>query len=253
MVYHSGMGGVIIMRTIGEVARLSGVSIRTLRLYDEAGLLPPASVTEAGYRLYDDAALERLQMILLFRALRFPLKDIREMLLSPAFSMQEALGLQITLLEMQRAQLDRLINHARQLQQNGGSIMSFSAFDTTNQDQYADEVRQRWGDTDAYRDYAQRSKGRTKQDASLAADAMMRIFAAFGDIRHTSPDSDDAQQLVAQLQQHISANYYECTPEILRGLGRMYTADERFAANIDKAGGEGTADFAARAIEVFCR
>ena len=241
------------MRTIGEVARLSGVSIRTLRLYDEQGLLKPSRITDAGYRLYDDDALARLQMILMFRALRFPLRDIRQILDAPSLDVNEVLSQQITLLEMQRAQLDRLIDHARQLQTSGGHTMNFSAYDTHEEECYADEVRQRWGETDAYRDYEQRSKNRSKQDASLAADGMMRIFAALGEIRHTDPAGDAAQQLVCKLQQFISDNYYDCTKEILRGLGQMYTADERFAANIDKAGGEGTAAFTAKAIEIHCK
>lgn len=241
------------MRTIGEVSRLSGVSIRTLRLYDEEGLLKPSRITDAGYRLYDDGALARLQMILMFRALRFPLRDIRQILDAPSLDMNEVLTQQIAMLEMQRAQLDRLIDHAHQLQLTGGHTMNFSAYDTHDQERYAEEVRERWGKTDAYREYEQRSKNRTKQDASLAADGMMRIFTAFGEIRSTAPESDAVQQLVRRLQQFISDNYYDCTREILRGLGQMYTADERFAANIDKAGGEGTAAFAARAIEIYCQ
>ena len=119
------------MRTVGEVSRLTGVSIRTLQHYDRIGLLRPATRTEAGYRLYDDGDLERLQQILLFRELAFPLKEIRRILENPAFDRKQALEQQITLLEMRRDQLERLIVLARDIQREGGDrTMDFSEFDT---------------------------------------------------------------------------------------------------------------------------
>lgn len=104
------------MNTVKEVSRLTGVSVRTLHYYDAISLLKPSRVTEAGYRLYDDTALRRLQTILLFRELQFPLKEIREILGSPGFDPMEALQQQIHLLELQRRHLDKLISHARQIQ-----------------------------------------------------------------------------------------------------------------------------------------
>jgi len=241
------------VRTIGEVSRISGVSVRALRLYDTQGLLKPCAVTEAGYRLYDDDALARLHLILLFRALRFPLKDIRDMLDAPGFQPEEALTQQLALLEMQRDQLDRLIGHTKQLIQTGVKTMDFSVFDETRQQAYADEVKSRWGATDAYREYENRTKQRPAQEQSLAADGLMRVLAAFGEIRTLDPAAPEAQQLVQQLQAFITAHYYECTMPILMGLGQMYTADERFRKNIDAAGGEGTAEFVSHAIESYCK
>ena len=103
------------MKTVKEVSLLTGVSVRTLHHYDAIGLLKPTRVTEAGYRLYDDTALGRLQTILLFRQLQFPLKEIRDILDSPGFDPMEALTQQIHLLELQRQQLDNLISHARKI------------------------------------------------------------------------------------------------------------------------------------------
>ena len=114
------------------------------------------------------------------------------------------------------------------------------------------EVYQRWDDTDAYREYEQKTKNYTNEKWSDANDGMMAIFAEFASCKQNGAeaDSNEAQALVAKLQAHITANYYTCTDEILAGLGKMYVADERFKKNIDKYG-EGTAGFVAEAIKVL--
>jgi len=119
---------------------------------------------------------------------------------------------------------------------------------------YKAEARERWGDTDAYREHEQKTKNYTKEKWTEANDGMMVIFAEFVACKASgaSADSDEAQALVAKLQAHITANYYTCTDEILAGLGKMYVADERFKKNIDKYR-EGTAEFASQAIAVFCQ
>ena len=116
------------------------------------------------------------------------------------------------------------------------------------------EARERYGNTAAYREHEQKTKNYTKEKWAEANDGMMAIFAEFATCKDggASADSAEAQALVAKLQAHITANYYTCTDEILAGLGKMYVADERFKKNIDKYG-EGTAEFAADAIEVYCR
>lgn len=237
------------MKTVKETAALTGVSVRTLHHYDSIGLLKPAKITEAGYRLYDDASLQRLQTILLFRQLQFPLEEIRRILDAPGFDPREALEQQIHMLELQREHLDRLIDHARKLQKTGVMTMSFEAFDNSKLEQYAAEAKERWGNTDAYREYEKKSE---KGSMDAAAAEMMQIFAQLGKIRTGDPASTEAQTLVAELQQFITDHYYTCTREILRGLGEMYSVDERFAQNIDNAGGEGTAAFATSAIRIFC-
>lgn len=237
------------MKTVKETAALTGVSVRTLHHYDEIGLLKPARVTETGYRFYDDACLQRLQTILLFRQLKFPLKEIRRILDAPDFDPREALEQQIHMLELQREHLDNLIAHARTLQQTGGMTMNFNAFDNSKLEQYAAEAKERWGNTDAYREY---EKKKVQGGMDAAGTEMMEIFARMGKIRTMDPASPEAQTLVAELQQFITDHYYTCTREILGGLGEMYSADERFARNIDKTGGEGTAVFATSAIRIYC-
>ena len=240
------------MKTVKEVSALTGVSVRTLHHYDAIGLLKPAKVTEAGYRLYSGKELGRLQTILLFRALQFPLKEIKEILDSPGFDPIDALEQQIRLLELQRNHLDKLISHARQIQKTGVIDMDFKPFDKHEMDAYAAEAKAKWGKTDAYREFEQKTAGQTHEQMQSTGDALMDIFAEIGTIRHTSPDSDEAQTLIAKLQSFISENYYTCTKQILRGLGMMYIAGDSMTENIDRAGGEGTADFAHRAIEVYC-
>lgn len=119
---------------------------------------------------------------------------------------------------------------------------------------YSAEIRERWGDTSAYREHEEKTKNYTKEKWAEANDGLMAIFAEFAACMKSGAnvDSDEAQALVAKLQAHITVNYYTCTDEILAGLGKMYVADERFKKNIDKYG-EGTAEFAADAIEVYCR
>ena len=119
-------------------------------------------------------------------------------------------------------------------------------------DNYSTEARERWGDTDAYREHKDKTKNYTKEKWVEANDGLMAIFAEFAVCkdRGMSADSAEAQALVAKLQAHITANYYTCTDEILAGLGKMYVADERFKKNIDKYG-EGTAEFAAEGIRIY--
>ena len=241
------------MKTVKEVSVLTGVSVRTLHHYDAIGLLKPARITEAGYRLYDDPDLQRLQTILLLRQLQFPLKEIKDILDAPGFDPVAALEQQIKLLELRREQLDKLITHARQLQQNGGNLMKFDAFDNSKIDAYAAEAKAKWGKTDAYKEFEQKTKGQTKEQQRSTGDALMAIFAEIGEVKHLSPESAEAQALIKKLQDFITAHYYTCTPQILKGLGMMYIAGDSMTENINKAGGEGTAEFAHKAIEYFTR
>ena len=237
------------MKTVKEVSRITGVSVRTLHHYDAIGLLKPSKITESGYRLYDDTALQRLQAILFFRELEFPLQEIKAILDSLNFDPVEALESQIRLLQLRRDHLDNLISHALKIQKTGVINLNFKPFDKSELDAYAAEAKAKWGKTDAYKEYEQKSSGKDAPNA----DAMMAIFAEMGKIRHADPASAEAQALVCKLQNHITANYYNCTKSILAGLGQMYVADERFKANIDRAGGEGCAEFAAKAIKIYCK
>ncbi len=239
------------MRTVHEVSQLTGVSVRTLHHYDAIGLLKPTQVTEAGYRLYDDGALAQLQTILLFRELRFPLKDIRDILADPHFDRRDALQTQVRLLEMERARLQAVISLANEMLATGGDIMDFKPFDKTQQELYAAEAKAKWGHTAAWQESQQRAA--TGAGQHRAQDGLMAIFAAFGTVKDKGADAAEALALAAKLQSYITENYYTCTLDVLRGLGQMYAADERFAHAIDQAGGKGTAQFAAAAIAAYCQ
>ena len=241
------------MKTVKEVSTLTGVSVRTLHHYDAIGLLKPTRVTDAGYRLYDDTALRRLQTILLFRELQFPLKEIKGILDSPEFDPKDALEQQIHLLELQRQHLDALISHARNIQMTGVTLMDFSPFDRSELEEYTAQAKAKWGKTEAYKEFEQKTAGQTPAQMQDAGDALMDIFAQIGAIRHTSPASEEAQGLVAKLQGFITDHYYTCTKQILLGLGQMYIAGDSMTENIDKAGGEGTAEFTHQAIEIYCK
>lgn len=241
------------MKTVKEVSRLTGVSVRTLHHYHAIGLLKPSRITEAGYRLYDDTALRRLQAIMLFRELQFPLKEIRQILDAPGFDPRQALAAQIELLELKRQHLDKVISHARKLQKTGVTFMDFTPFDRNEMDKYAAQAKEKWGKTDAYKEFQQKTADRTPTQMQSTGDALMDIFAEFGIIRHLSPGSGEAQTLVRKLQNFISTHYYTCTPQILRGLGQMYIAGDTMTENIDKAGGEGTAVFVHQAINIYCK
>lgn len=152
------------MMTVNEVSKLAGVSIRTLHYYDKIGLLHPSTVTEAGYRQYDDTALERLQQILLFRELEFPLKEIKEILDSDRFDKKKALEQQIELLTLKKEHLEDLISFAREIKDKGEKNMDFTVFDTAKIDAYAREAKERWGKTDAYQEYERKSEGRGEME-----------------------------------------------------------------------------------------
>ena len=238
---------------VNEVSKLTGVSIRTLQYYDRIGLLHPAKYTEAGYRLYDDAALETLQQILLFRELEFPLKDIKEIISSPDFDRRKALDQQIELLRLKKEHIENLIDLAREIKLSGVKKLTFDAFDTKKIDEYAAQAKASWGTTPAYKEFEEKSKGRTKEEDKKIYQGMIDLFAQFGRIRDTDPASGEAQALVKKLQDHITEHMYTCTKEILSGLGKMYAAGGEFTQNIDSYGGGGTAEFASRAIEIFCK
>ena len=161
------------MMTIHEVSKLAGVSVRTLHHYDAIGLLPPTALTESGYRLYDDTALARLQSILLFRELEFPLKDIKRILDDPKFDQATALTDQIKLLELRQARLGRLITLARETLETGVTPMKFDVFDKAEQEKYTAEVKEKWGNTIAYQEYQQHEKG----GATGTPADLMRHFA----------------------------------------------------------------------------
>ena len=239
------------MLTVHEVSERTGVSVRTLHHYDAIGLLTPAEVTQAGYRLYDDRSLKRLHSILFFRELQFSLKDIKGILDDPGFDPQKALDQQIRLLELQRERIDRIIKQAKEMKK-GDKTMGFDIFDHKEIEQYKQEAKEKWGGTEAYKESERKAAGRMTEQESGVAEGLMDVFREFGALRNLPPEDPAVQEKAAQLQQYITKHYYTCSKEILKGLGQMYVCDERFRKNIDQTAGEGTAEFVSKAIAAYC-
>lgn len=237
--------------TVKEAAAISGVSVRTLHHYHKIGLLLPAKVTEAGYRLYGQEQLARLQQILLYKELGFPLEEVRPLLDADPSLLQDALEKQVQLLMLKRKRLDKLIGLTQKLLK-GETVMDFSAFDTKEIDrqmeQYAQEVKGRWGETLEYEEFQQRTASYGKEDWEKVYRGMNGIFQRFAACMDKGPASPQAQALVKEWREFISKNFYPCSDEILQNLGQMYQADPRFQANFDKTA-PGLGSFIAEAIK----
>ena len=228
---------------ISEVAKLTGITVRTLHYYDEIGLLKPSEITEAGYRLYSREDLEILQQILFFRELDFPLSQIKEIMNNPNYDKEEALKKQKELLIQQRQRIE------------GDNNMSFKEFDMNeieeNKKKYAKEVKERWGTSKAYEESEKKTSSYNKEKWGDINQETSEIFKGFAELRNSDPGSEEVQELVRRWQKYITDNFYTCTNEILSGLGLMYVEDERFKENLDK-NGEGTAKLMAEAIKIYC-
>lgn len=243
---------------IKEIAKLTGVSVRTLHYYDEIGLLKPSSVDRwNGYRYYDEKSLEQLQEILFYRELDFPLKAISEIISSPDYDKSKALAEQKHLLTLKKERLERLIDALDSISK-GEKTMDFNAFDNSRfekeREKYAAEAKAMWGDTAAYKEFSEKTSDYSKEKQTEVTTGMEAIIKEFADCMNSGrhPDSESAQALVKKWQDFITENCYTCTKEILAHLGEMYSADERFASNIDKFS-SGTAKFMTEAIRIYCK
>lgn len=239
---------------ISEVAKLTGITVRTLHYYDEIGLLKPSEITEAGYRLYSREDLEILQQILFFRELDFPLSQIKEIMNNPNYDKEEALKKQKELLIQQRQRIEGLIKLIEK-RIEGDNNMSFKEFDMNeieeNKKKYAKEVKERWGTSKAYEESEKKTSSYNKEKWGDINQETSEIFKGFAELRNSDPGSEEVQELVRRWQKYITDNFYTCTNEILSGLGLMYVEDERFKENLDK-NSEGTAKLMAEAIKIYC-
>ena len=236
---------------IKEFADFAGVSVRTLHYYDEIGLLKPAHVDNAtGYRYYDETSILRMQEILFYRELDFSLKNIKEILSSPNYDSIAALKKQQSLLILKKERLERLIA-AIDGAVKGENVMP--AFDNSEFERLKTETKAKWGHTDAYKQFEEKVKDYSEKEWNDSAEGIDRIMEAFslcmknGDVA----ESVEAQTLVERLQNYISEHFYNCTPQILKGLGQIYVSDERFKHNIDMYG-TGTAEYINNAINAYC-
>ena len=242
--------------SVKEFAELTGVSVRTLHYYDEINLLKPAEIDENnGYRFYDRTALERMQEILFYRELDFPLKSICEILSSPDYDKQKALSEQKKLLILKKERLERIISAIDNAEESEAIMKALNNNDyEAARKQYESEAKERWGKTEAYKEHTEKTKDYSKDKWQSVTDGLDSIFGEFAECVKdgNAPDSEVAKALTEKLQKHITDNFYTCTNEILLGLGQMYVCDERFTQNIDKHG-VGTAEFVNKAIIEYCK
>ena len=241
------------MKTVTQVARLTGCSVRTLHHYDAIGLLKPTRVTEAGYRLYDDDTLERLFLILLFRECGLSLEEIRQMLDGSDRRREQILDTQISLLTAKAQHLQDCIHLANAIKQTGVNQLKRKNWNPKEVEAYSTQAEALYGKTDAYQEYREKSSGRTAGEENALGDQLMDHFARLGEMKHLSPGSEEVQSWVSELRGFLTRHYYNCTPQILMGLGQMYAGGGSMTENIDAAGGAGTGAFAGQAIEIYCK
>ncbi len=242
--------------TVSEVAGMAHVSVRTLHHYDATGLLSPSGRSEAGYRLYERQDIERLQQALFFRELGFSLEEIRAVLDDPAFDPVEALVVQRELLAEKAARIQAMIGAveaALEARQKGVTMNDGEMFEVLGDfdpKQHEDEARERWGDTDAYKESARRSARYNKEDWKRIKAEQDEIVEAFASamVAGLAPDTDEAMDIAERHRLGIDGNFYPCSNEMHVNLGRMYVADPRFTKHYEDRA-PGLARYVCEAIE----
>lgn len=240
--------------TIKAVADIAGISVRTLHHYDAIGLLKPADVSASGYRLYSRGDLERLQQILFFRELGFALEEIKEIIDRPGFDRSAALRKHRQLLVERRERLTALIasvDRTLTAMERGVTMDEKDMFEGFDQSKYEEEARQRWGHTDAYKESMRRTKHYTKEDWDAIKAESGEIQQGLADLMDRAPADPAVQELIGRWRKLISERFYNCSIDMLRGLGEAYVADERFTAFYEKVR-PGMAKFLKAAIDVYC-
>jgi DNA-binding transcriptional MerR regulator len=228
--------------TVGEVARLSHVSVRTLHHYDGIGLLTPSGRSAAGYRLYSDADLRRLQQIRFYRALEFGLEEIARILADPGTGTDDHLRRQHRLVRERQSRDQALLaalEKEMEARRMGISLTpeeQFEIFGTDKLDEHAAEAEQRWGDTDAWKESQRRTARYTKEDwraIKAEADANIAGFAAAMEAGEAA-DGQAAMDLAEEHRAHLTRWFYDCGPEMHRGIADLYVSDARYMATYDE-------------------
>lgn len=227
--------------TVGQIARLAGVTIRTLHHYDEIGLLSPQVRSNGGYRRYGQFEVERLQQIMFYRELGFALDEITALVHDPYANPQDHLRRQRDLLVERRRRVQQMIDaveKAMEAEQMGIAMSPEERFEVFGEDDpatYAAEVEQRWGDTDAYRESQRRTRVYSKDDWLAIKQESADIEQAFARAMAAGlpADSEDAMDAAQRHRVQISDRFFACDYDFHRALADMYVADERFAAHYD--------------------
>ena len=242
--------------SVGQVAGFAGVTVRTLHHYDDIGLLVPGGRSHAGHRRYDDADLDRLQQILFYRELGFPLEEVAALLDDPAADPRAHLRRQHELLTARIGKLQKMaeaVEHAMEAKKMGINLTPeerFEVFGENDPSQYDAEVEERWGETDAYAQSKRRTAAYTKDDWVRIKEEGAAVERRFAEaLRSGVPaDSPEAMDIAEEHRQQISRNFYDCPPQMHAGLGRMYVEDERFTAHYEEIA-PGLAQYVSTAVQ----
>ncbi|USN52642.1 MAG: MerR family transcriptional regulator [Candidatus Nomurabacteria bacterium] len=225
------------MYTVNQLAEKAGITPRALRHYDRIGLLKPAEIAKNGYRQYSENELIRLQQILFFRELDFPLEEIQKMIDHPRFDLADAFRYQRGLLELKRKRLGAIIKSIdttlTSMQDDNITDQERDLYGSLSDEeirQYKNEAKARWGGTDAYKQSQERYAKFSKEEIAEIKEAGEVLCRELADAveRGIAPESDEFQALVQRHFEGINV-FYDCSMEIYRGLADMYLQDERFA------------------------
>ncbi len=242
--------------TVKKVSDIAGISVRALHHYDAIGLLKPESLSPAGYRLYSDSDLEKLQQVLFFRELGFGLSEITKILGSDRYDREEALRQHRKLMIEKKKRLERIIASVEKTLENfkGGKSMKademFGAFDESTVERYKEEVRAKYPKK-TVEESERRTSGYTKEDWKKIDGTMKEIFAEVAALADREPSDPEVRKAVGDYHRMINERFYECTPEMYRGLGSLYVCDERFTAYFDRIK-PGLAGYVKKAIDAYC-
>ena len=242
--------------SVNEVAKETGVTIRTLHYYDKIGLLSPSTLSEANYRYYSKEDIDKLQQILFYKEVGFELKAIKSMMDAPAYSKEQALKRHRNLLLLKRKRLDKLILLVEQ-SLKGEETISFQAFSEEEimklQKEYYKEAAQRWQHTPAFKEYQQKHpNGENSSEWKTFDLAAQKIFGEIFTSIDEAPSHPDVQAAIEEWRNFITEHYYDCKIEIFRSLGLLYVEDERFEATINRYGDDRLARFISEAIAIYC-
>lgn len=242
--------------TVHQLAKLAGVSVRTLHYYDEIGLLTPTRIEKNGYRQYGESELLRLQQILFFRELEFPLEQIARVMSAPNFDIRQALHDQRALIELKKKRLTGLLKTIdKTIQKLNDEITMaddelYGSFTKQEMDQYAEEAKQRWGNTEAYKQSQERTKHWTDDDRRRIAKDGIEFMKKVAESMPKGSTSPEAQELIAQHYNSLRT-FYEPNCEMYRGLGSMYVDDARFTKYFEDIA-PGLAVFMRDAMHAYC-
>ncbi len=243
--------------TIKQLATLAETSVRTLHHYDQIGLLTPSRIQGNKYRVYKEADLLKLQQILFFKELEFPLSEIKKILNSPEFDMNQALKDQKNMLELKKKRLQTIVETINKTiksksnkKQNMKDEELYEGLDKKEMESYAAEAKERWGNTEAYKQSRERVAKMSKDDMAKIKKDGEDLAREIGENMSKGAASPEVQALIAKHYNSLRA-FYEPSLEMYRNLGIMYADDPRFAKYYDKFA-PGLAIFMKQAIEVFC-